>query len=204
MSSKHHQYAGAGLLVLSCMAGACARPEHIAAPLSGEVSLSSDVPWAADPQLARLLAAVRDSTVAFHDVDVAFAAGYRPSSQGCESSAEGAMGVHYGHRTLLGLIAGSNPTNGSNAVIDPLRPEVLLYEPQADGTRRLVGIEYVVYRSAWDAANPSTLPTLLGVPFDQKFGSEAHGHADHYELHVWLWRHNPLGMFAPWNPKVSC
>lgn len=28
--------------------------------------------------------------------------------------------------------------------------------------------------------------------------------AEHYELHVWLWRNNPLGMFAPYNPKVSC
>ena len=78
-----------------------------------------------------------------------------------------------------------------------------MYEPQPDGSRRFVGIEYVVYREAWDAANPQP-PTLLGLPFDQKFGHDAHGHADHYELHLWLWRHNPLGMFAPWNSKVSC
>ena len=61
----------------------------------------------------------------------------------------------------------------------------------------------VVYRGAWDAAHSSP-PALMGVPFDKKFGPDAHGHADHYELHVWLYRRNPLGIFAPWNPKVRC
>jgi hypothetical protein len=26
----------------------------------------------------------------------------------------------------------------------------------------------------------------------------------HYDLHVWLWQHNPSGLFAPWNPDVTC
>ncbi len=25
----------------------------------------------------------------------------------------------------------------------------------------------------------------------------------HYDLHVWAWKHNPAGLFAPFNPKVS-
>lgn len=25
-----------------------------------------------------------------------------------------------------------------------------------------------------------------------------------YELHVWAWKDNPSGMFADWNPQVSC
>ncbi|HZI28283.1 MAG TPA: hypothetical protein VFD64_08990 [Gemmatimonadaceae bacterium] len=204
MFSKPHQYAGAALLVLIGFTGACAQSERATGPLGDEVSLASAVPWSANPELSQLLAAVREATDQFHDVDVAFGAGYRPSIVGCESSAEGAMGVHYGNGALMGLVPGVRPTTGTNVVIDPLRPEVLMYEPHANGKRRLVGIEYVVYRAAWDAAHPGTPPTLLGVPFDQKFGPEAHGHADHYELHVWLWRHNPLGMFAPWNPKVSC
>ena len=199
-----HQNAGAALVVFFGLAGACAEPDQVVAPLSDVASRASAVPWAANPELSQLLAAVRNATDQFHDVSVAFAAGYRPSSAGCESSTDGAMGIHYGHPALLGLVPGVRPTTGTNSVIDPLRPEVLMYEPRPNGTRRLVGIEYVVYRAAWDAANPTTLPTLLGVPFDKKFGPEAHGHADHYELHVWLWRHNPLGMFAPWNPKVSC
>lgn len=23
-------------------------------------------------------------------------------------------------------------------------------------------------------------------------------------LHAWVWKHNPDGMFADWNPEVSC
>jgi hypothetical protein len=26
----------------------------------------------------------------------------------------------------------------------------------------------------------------------------------HYDLHVWLYRDNPNGMFAQFNPNVSC
>jgi hypothetical protein len=34
------------------------------------------------------------------------------------------------------------------------------------------------------------------------------GHAPgmpiHYDLHVWLWKHNPSGLYAPWNPDATC
>jgi ABC-type Zn2+ transport system substrate-binding protein/surface adhesin len=33
---------------------------------------------------------------------------------------------------------------------------------------------------------------------------EAHHFAPHYDLHVWLYRENPKGMFAQFNPKASC
>ena len=26
----------------------------------------------------------------------------------------------------------------------------------------------------------------------------------HYDLHVWLWKKNPAGLFAPTNPDVRC
>jgi hypothetical protein len=174
-----------------------------AASAAAQAPSTAAIPWAADPTLAQALAALRDATDQFHDEAAARAAGYRPSAAGCESSATGAMGIHYGHPALLGLVLGSNPTTGTDAVIDPLRPEVLMYEPQDDGGRRLVGVEFVVYRAAWDALHDQP-PAFFGIPFDQKFGANAHGHADHYELHVWLWRHNPRGMFSPWNPTVTC
>jgi hypothetical protein len=203
MLANHSRLARAMVLAACCLMGACAEPSSSPSVPSLEDRFASQIPWAGNPQLSKALAALRDTTDIYHDVNVAFAAGYRPSSAGCESDPTGAMGIHYGHGGLLGIVRGSNPPTGTDAVIDPLRPEVLLYEPQADGSRRLVGIEFVVYRAAWDAVNPSP-PTFAGVPFDRKFGSESHGHADHYELHIWLWRNNPLGMFAPWNPKVSC
>ena len=27
---------------------------------------------------------------------------------------------------------------------------------------------------------------------------------EHYDLHFWIWQPNPDGMFAAWNPSVSC
>ena len=202
MNSRHPGDRVFLLAALSIAAG-CSAPERVVSSLDHRPGLASAVPWSGDPELAQLIAAIRDTTVAYHDVEVARARGYRPSSAGCEAEDIGAMGIHYGNGALLGILPGVRPPTGNNSVIDPLRPEVLLYEPEPDGRLRLVAIEYVVYRAAWDAVNDDP-PTLLGVPFDQKFGADAHGHADHYELHLWLWRHNPLGMFAPWNPKVSC
>jgi hypothetical protein len=187
------------------VASACAEQRD---PVSASRSTAStrssvSIPQAGNPELAQLLAAIRDTTDQYHDVNVALAAGYRPSAAGCESSSIGAMGIHYGHPTLLGLVRGSSPVTGTDPNIDFMRPEIVIYEPQLDGSRRLVAVEYVVYKAAWDAAHSSP-PTLLGVPFDVRTGANAHGHADHYELHIWLWRHNPLGLFAPWNPKVTC
>jgi len=159
------------------------------------------VEWAGNPELAKLISTARAATAKYHDVSVALADGYRATTA-CEANSVGAMGMHYNNPSLLGVIFGSSPLNGSDAVIDPARPEVVLYEPTSDGPR-LVAIEYVVFRSAWDAVH-SAPPTLAGVPFDQRFGANAHGLSDHYELHLWLWRSNPLGMFSPYNPKVSC
>ena len=193
---------GAGAMAIAVALSACSDTASTTTPMHPEI-YASEVPWSGNPELTKTLAALREATEAFHDVSVALAAGYRPSSAGCESDPTGAMGIHYGHPALLGLVRGAPKPTGTDAVIDLLRPEVLMYEPQPDGTRRLVGVEFVVYRAAWDAVNPEP-PTLLGIPFDERFGDNAHGHEDHYELHVWLWRHNPLGMFAPWNPKVSC
>lgn len=187
-----------GLCVIST---SCAAPDNAIAVAPDEPDLA--VLWAGNPELAQAISALRDTTDQYHDVALALAAGYRPSSAGCEDSETGAMGIHYGHPVLLGIIRGSNPVTGTDPNINPLRPEVLMYEPQPDGSRRLVGVEFVVYKAAWDAVHPQP-PTFYGVPFDVKIGPAAHGHANHYELHLWLWRHNPLGMFAPWNPKVEC
>ena len=37
-----------------------------------------------------------------------------------------------------------------------------------------------------------------------KYGKED-GVAPYYEVHAWVWKHNPSGrLFADWNPRVSC
>ncbi|MBM3520056.1 MAG: hypothetical protein FJX63_04685, partial [Alphaproteobacteria bacterium] len=50
-------------------------------------------------------------------------------------------------------------------------------------------------------------PTLFG----QKFQGPMEGHEPlipqmfhHYDLHAWLFRDNPEGMFSPTNPNVTC
>lgn len=204
LGKQHRKMRHASITAAMLAAAACGDPASPTSTPADDDLTAMSVQWAGNPELGKTLAAIRAATDQFHDESAALAAGYgRPPVAFCESSSTGAMGIHHGNFALLGVVPGANPPTGTDPTIDLLRPEVLLYEPQPDGTRRLVGIEYVVYRAAWDAVHDDP-PTLLGIPFDERFGSNTHGHAEHYELHVWLWRHNPLGMFAPYNPKVSC
>jgi hypothetical protein len=133
------------------------------------------------------LARVQAATARFHDVAVAEAYGYVPVS-GCEElPGTGAMGIHYLH-----------PGLASDGEIVPTSPEILLYAPTAEGLR-LVGVEYFVA----EAAAPVP-PSVLGRPLDGPMDGHGPGMPRHYDLHVWLWKHNPAGMTAPWNPALTC
>jgi hypothetical protein len=37
------------------------------------------------------------------------------------------------------------------------------------------------------------------IPAGNRFGLPAF-----YALHAWVWKHNPSGTFAQWNPQVHC
>jgi hypothetical protein len=102
----------------------------------------------------------------------------------------GAMGIHFLNPAAIG------PTP------DPARPQVLLYEP-AGGKLRLVGAEWLIPL----ATGVKERPTLFGRAFDGPMD----GHEPtmtkelrHYDLHVWLWKENPAGLFSPTNPNVKC
>jgi hypothetical protein len=104
------------------------------------------------------------------------------------------MGIHY--------------VNGSriDSVLDPARPEVLVYEPQPDGSMQLGALEYVIFASDWAGEGP---PQLYGQDFEYMPGQdEAHpnryGLPAFWELHAWVWKTNPDGVFADWNPRVTC
>lgn len=131
------------------------------------------------------LAEARKATSKFHKVSHAEAAGYASTldTLGCfENPGVGGMGVHY----LNGALLDGTP--------DPAAPEALVYEMRADGKLKLVGLEYIVPIDAWTEATP---PSLFGRHFHQ------HSTLPLWILHVWVWKPNPSGMFADWNPNVN-
>jgi hypothetical protein len=135
---------------------------------------------------------VRKATAAFQRLDNALAAGYA-RFQGCvEEPGEGGMGTHFVHGDLV-----------ADTVIDALRPEALMFETSHNGKMRLVGVEYIVFQEAWDAENAAP-PTLFGETFALVPSPNRYGIPAFYELHAWVWQHNPYGMFEDWNPRVSC
>ena len=141
------------------------------------------------------LQAVRAATARFHSIEQALAAGYVQESP-CEAlPGVGGMGFHY-----------VNPALIMDPAIDATRPEMLLYAPKDNGRLELVGVEYFKVDADQDLATDDDRPSVLGQPFDGPM--EGHGPPGtmprHYDLHVWLWRDNPNGLFAVWNPAVTC
>jgi hypothetical protein len=137
------------------------------------------------PEQKKAVADVRNATNKFLDVAVAKANGYaKQYPAGCAASpnaSEGAQGFHYLDESRV------------DGTVELLKPELVMYEPQPNGKLQLIGVDYVVPLTA-----SATPPTLLGVPFmrNEPLGVWA--------LHIWTMRPNPSGMFAAWNPKVSC
>jgi hypothetical protein len=165
------------------------------------------------------LAEVRKLTERFQDVNVALAEGYlRDPFDLCDTAemmgrpaADGAMGVHYFRPDLLGITAPPSPrVNGDGTHTDFRKPSILIYEPQADGSMELVAVENLVFAHAWRAAGNAERPTFHGVPYDSMSDDpktstdEAHMFEPHFDRHVWIYRENPRGVFAPFNPAVSC
>lgn len=155
---------------------------------------------------------LRADYASFNDVATANAAGYTvwspdPAAAGatCASAPEGKMGYHLVNVPLRG--PAGTPETG-DAVIDPLKPEMLLYEKRADGTLSLVGVEWIVFKAAWDRAKGAgaPAPTVLGQPLLYSEHTFAPGGPviAHYELHVWIFKENPRGMYDPWHPNVTC
>ena len=172
-------------------------------------------PTPGEPTLDQIRAGVER----FQDVNVALAEGYVPDPSGmCVTAAmeglppeAGAMGIHYLRPDLLGISGPPNPrVNGTGTYVDFANPSVLLYEPQADGSLDLVGVENLVFMEAWEAAGNTEPPTFHGVPWDRMADDpatevdEAHGFEPHYDRHVWIHRENPRGVFSPMNPNVTC
>jgi hypothetical protein len=149
------------------------------------------------------LAQVRAATARFHRVEEAIEAGYELGwvngsgvriITGCVAHpTAGAMGYHYINEELM-----------DDLTADPLEPEALVYAPAPDGGLKLVAVEWIV---RGPQSNPPGVPA--GVPAPRVLGMDMHilvpppGPA-FYLMHAWIWMNNPAGMFADWNPEITC
>jgi len=150
------------------------------------------------------LAQVRRATAKYHRVEAAEAAGYRlgwvngagrlivntciarPAAAG-----GGAMGFHYFRADLM-----------ETDEVDVLRPEVLVYAPGDDGRLHLAAVEWVARSATSNPPGVSTPPSVLGA--QMHIIAPAPAGPAFYLTHAWVWKENPAGMFADWNPDVSC
>lgn len=163
----------------------------------GALALALLIP-AATARASEDLGGARAGTAKYHRSDAAREAGYGilvdAAGIACiDNPGVGAMGVHYVNGGLVG-----SPT------VDPATPEALVYEPERNGRLRLVAVEYVVLQASWEGAGNTAPPTLFGQQFELVPSPNRYGLPPFYELHAWLWKHNPRGMFDDWNPLVSC
>lgn len=138
------------------------------------------------------VAEARAATAKFHSLAVAEGAGYGKFYECTDAEGIGAMGQHFVNGGLVG-----------DAQLDVRTPEVLVYEPRANGGWRLVGVEYVEIAAVWDAAHASP-PQLFGQTLRRVAAPNRYGLPDFYEIHAWIWQPNPRGMFDDWNPAVTC
>ena len=174
---------------LSCLVGSlsllvaagCAEPP---APSAPRTVTSPETPTAI-ASVGDDLGRLRGAVAQFHNIDAAIQAQYSQLT-GCmvDPGGAGGMGFHY---------ANSNAFDG---VIDPVEPKALLYEPDSNGQLRLVAVEFIVPYTIAPREGPA--PRLFGQDFL---------HNDDFQiwmLHAWIWKNNPSGMFASWNPNVNC
>lgn len=169
-----------GLIGIILLAGCDPAPTAAGAPVrdAGTVQATRS----SGPEVEKDLATLRRVTAALHTFDAAKAAGWDTKITPCMFSAAGGMGYHYGRMQYI--------TDGKVQVD---QPELLMFEPEKNGQFRLLGVEYILPGSPTDPA-----PSLFGREFKYNafFGVWA--------LHAWVWQNNPSGIFADWNPGVSC
>jgi hypothetical protein len=141
--------------------------------------------------LSGALDMVKASVTAYTDVNAAITAGYGlvPGLDYCfNNPGVGGMGIHYINTNIL------------DTSTDPLKPEAMVYQKDANGNLTLGAVEWIVPTAAWDAEAPSAdiVPEVMGHKMhrDDTLGV--------YMLHAWIFKNNPSGVFADWNPDVTC
>lgn len=168
-------------------------PAHVSA-----VGMTAHDHTAQSADLQDELAQLRRVTARFHRVETAIAAGYELGwvngsgvriITGCVAHpTDGAMGYHYFNQELVDDLA-----------VDPLEPEVLVYASAPNGGLRLVAVEWVVPGPNTNPPGVSEPPSVLGMEMHILVPA-----VGFWLKHAWIWKHNPAGMFADWNPDVTC
>ena len=167
-----------GVMALALVSGTVAQP-----PAKGMSQAPGILPSGFGEAVDRDIMTVRDATAEFKTTEAAEAAGYKRVGDCVEHQPAGAMGYHFQNNSLL------------DATLDLGHPEVLVYEKMPDGTFQLNGVEFLVPISAWKSTEP---PRIVGQALT-KVDS-----IGFWFLHVWTWKPDPSGVFAPWNPDVKC
>lgn len=144
---------------------------------AGAVSAHQD---GVDP---RTLNELREATAKYHDPSKAVEDGYvRDDRCVAEPGGDAAMGFHYLNFALI------------DETLDHTEPEALVYEKRGNKDQ-LVAVEFL------STADPDGQPPEM-------FGHEMHPFEAapfaNWELHAWVWKPNPRGMFADFNPRVDC
>ena len=144
------------------------------------------------------LAQVRRVTARFHNLEAALEAGDRLGwvngsatriITGCVfHPTAGAMGYHYFNAELM-----------ADLTTDPLEPEALVYAPGDNGKLKLAAVEWIVRGQNSNPPGVTSPPSVLGMPMHILVPA-----VGFYLMHAWVWKPNPAGMFADWNPQVSC
>ena len=157
-----------------------------AEPLEAETNELASAHGSQGPMVNHQLAALRQATVAYHDTAAARAAGYHMEPECVSAASEGApahlgaMGYHFVNPSLV------------DGTFEPLKPEVLVYEPREDGGLYLAAVEYLYVGEE----APSFADEVQFHEFPLPFAD--------FALHAWVWVGNPSGTFADFNPNVSC
>ena len=166
----------------------------VMSPGTSQAQGKAAAPMSADLQAAKAalakysdpLVAVRDgyySTVACIDFP-------KGATDGPVVYPPGAMGIHMLNTANIG------------PKLDPTKPQVLIYEQVGDKLK-LTAAEWFMPVQLAGGTAPSIFGQKLQGPMD---GHEPIMPASlkHYDLHVWLWKNNPKGMFTSTNSAVKC
>ncbi len=102
------------------------------------------------------------------------------------------MGYHYVHPQLI------------QEAPKFRRPAILVYVPTRNGGRRLGAVEWFKADADQNLSTDDDRPYFGRLAFDGPMEGHGGGMPKHYDLHAWLFKRNPDGMFAAFNPRVRC